>query len=54
MKSNEYVYIICQNARNGNVVTIYDNRDQIDEEMMTNVDPNTMSFFDNMSIFNKK
>lgn len=54
MPAYEYVYVICQNARTGKVVTIRDNRDQLDEEMMNNVDLNATSFFDNMAIFSKK
>lgn len=36
MASNEYVYIICQNARTGRVVTVEDNRDRLDMELHNN------------------
>jgi len=39
MPANEYVYIVCQNARNGQVVTIHDNRDRLEDEAMNNTDP---------------
>lgn len=29
MKHDEYVYIICQNVRTGRVLTVVDNRDQL-------------------------
>lgn len=39
MAANEYVYIVCQNARTGKVLTVHDNRDQLEQDMMTNTDP---------------
>ena len=33
MESNEYVYIICKDAKTGRVVTIQDNRDRLMAEM---------------------
>ena len=39
MASNEYVYIVCQNMKNGRVITIVDNRDQLEADMHNNADP---------------
>lgn len=39
MASNEYVYIVCQNARTGKVVTVSDNRDKLEYDMLNNTDP---------------
>jgi hypothetical protein len=36
MAANEYVYIICQNAKTGKVVTIEDNRDRLEMELQNN------------------
>jgi hypothetical protein len=36
MADNEFVYIICQNARTGKVLTVQDNRERLEEEMMNN------------------
>lgn len=38
MADSEFVYIICQNARTGKVFTYTDNRDQLENDMHTNVD----------------
>lgn len=44
MADNEYVYIICQNARTGRVVTIEDNRDRLEDELMGNKSDEGESF----------
>eukprot|EP01031_Cornospumella_fuschlensis_P029789 gene29789-35968_t len=36
MKDDEYVYIICQNVRTGRVLTIVDNRDQLEAGLLGN------------------
>lgn len=36
MPSNEYVYLIAQDMRNGKVVTIEDNRDRLETQMNMN------------------
>ena len=36
MAANEYVYIICQNAKTGKVVTVEDNRDRLEMELQNN------------------
>jgi len=45
MTDNEYVYIICQNVRTGKVVTIVDNRDQLEANMLSNGDDNSIAKF---------
>ena len=32
MGKNEYVYVICQNARNGRVMTIEESRESLESE----------------------
>lgn len=39
MADNQYVYIVCQDMRNGRVITIVDNRDQLEAELLNNEDP---------------
>eukprot|EP00601_Ochromonadales_sp_CCMP2298_P034047 CAMPEP_0173358742 /NCGR_PEP_ID=MMETSP1144-20121109/19626_1 /TAXON_ID=483371 /ORGANISM="non described non described, Strain CCMP2298" /LENGTH=230 /DNA_ID=CAMNT_0014307869 /DNA_START=243 /DNA_END=932 /DNA_ORIENTATION=- len=39
MASNEFVFVVCQNARTGQVVTIQDHRDRLEEEQDSNTDP---------------
>ena len=34
MAANEYVYVICQNARTGRVLTIVDNRESVEAEQL--------------------
>ena len=36
MADNEYVYVICQNMKNGKVVTVEDNRDRLEDELLNN------------------
>lgn len=46
MSDTEYVYLICQNTRTGRVLTLEDNRDQLEEEhkaMLAGVDGETGS-----------
>ncbi len=33
MKSDEYVYIVCQNARTGRVLTVEDKRDELEANL---------------------
>lgn len=34
MADNQYVYLICQDARTGHVVTIEDNRSMLESQML--------------------
>lgn len=34
MENNEFVYIICQNARTGRVLTVVDNREMLEAGMI--------------------
>lgn len=45
MKSDEYVYVIAQNARSGRVITFSDNRDQLEANMLTSGDDNSIASF---------
>ncbi len=45
MKSDEYVYLIVQNARTGRVITFQDNRDQLEANMLTSADDNSIASF---------
>lgn len=51
MAANEYVYIVCQNARTGRVLTLHDNRDQLESDMMTNTEMASDNPF--LKFFNK-
>lgn len=52
MADNEYVYIIAQNLRNGQVQTYVDNRDQLEAGLVSNPDDNFLKGLTN--IFNRK
>jgi hypothetical protein len=38
MGKNEYVYVICQNMRNGRVMTIDESRESLEDEEVENPD----------------
>ncbi len=43
MPSNEYVYVIVQNLRNGQVLTFIDNRDQLEAGLVSGADDGFLS-----------
>lgn len=45
MPANEYVYIILRDVRTGRVMTIVDNRDQLEANMLTNSGDTSISRF---------
>ncbi len=48
MLDNEYVYVVCQNAKTGRVLTVVDNRESVDAGLLVPREKGEGNFLTNL------